>query len=208
MTTGAIIVAAGRGTRAGGDLPKQWQMLGDRSVAAHAMARFAAHPAISRLVLVLHPDDIDTALWPNEPAALIVEGGTTRAASVRAGLEALAGKVDQVLIHDAARPLVSDALINRIISALETLDRATSVTIITDSVYVKDGFTKWIHGWKTRGWKTAAKKPVKNEDLWRRLDAAAAHHSVTWEWVKGHAGHPENEKADALARAGMAPFKP
>ncbi|MFA8442195.1 ribonuclease HI [Yoonia sp.] len=94
------------------------------------------------------------------------------------------------------------------ITALETLDRPTQLTIVTDSVYVKDGITKWIHGWKARGWKTAAKKPVKNEDLWKRLDAATALHDVTWEWVKGHAGHPENEKADELARAGMAPFKP
>jgi ribonuclease HI len=94
------------------------------------------------------------------------------------------------------------------ITALETLDRATKVTVITDSVYVKDGITKWIHGWKARGWKTAGKKPVKNEELWKRLDAATQRHNVTWEWVKGHAGHPENEKADELARAGMAPFKP
>ncbi|MEL6684184.1 MAG: ribonuclease HI [Pseudomonadota bacterium] len=94
------------------------------------------------------------------------------------------------------------------ITALETLDRPTKVTLITDSVYVKDGITKWIHGWKARGWKTAAKKPVKNEELWKRLDAAATRHDVTWEWVKGHAGHPENERADELARAGMAPFKP
>ncbi len=94
------------------------------------------------------------------------------------------------------------------ITALETLDRPTKVTLITDSVYVKDGITKWIYGWKARGWKTAAKKPVKNEELWKRLDAAATRHHVTWEWVKGHAGHPENERADELARAGMAPFKP
>lgn len=93
------------------------------------------------------------------------------------------------------------------ITALETLDRATALTIVTDSSYVKDGITSWIHGWKKRGWKTAAKKPVKNEDLWRRLDAAVARHDVSWEWVKGHAGHPENERADELARAGMAPFK-
>ena len=93
------------------------------------------------------------------------------------------------------------------ITALETLERDAAVTIITDSVYVKDGITKWIHGWKARGWKTAAKKPVKNEDLWRRLEIATARHRVTWEWVKGHAGHPENEKADELARAGMEPFK-
>jgi ribonuclease HI len=93
------------------------------------------------------------------------------------------------------------------ITALETLERGAAVTIVTDSSYVKDGITKWIHGWKAKGWKTAAKKPVKNEELWKRLDLAAARHDVTWEWVKGHAGHPENEKADELARAGMEPFK-
>lgn len=94
------------------------------------------------------------------------------------------------------------------ISALESLSKPSALTVVTDSVYVKDGITSWIHGWKKRGWKTAAKKPVKNEDLWRRLDAAVAQHDVTWEWVKGHAGHPENERADELARGGMAPFKP
>jgi ribonuclease HI len=93
------------------------------------------------------------------------------------------------------------------IAALEALERASRITVVTDSAYVKGGVTGWIHGWKRNGWKTAAKKPVKNEDLWRRLDAAAARHEVRWEWVKGHAGHPENERADALARAGMAPFK-
>jgi len=94
------------------------------------------------------------------------------------------------------------------ISALETLDRASTITVITDSSYVKDGVSTWIHGWKRNGWKTAAKKPVKNVELWQRLDAAQARHKVTWEWVKGHAGHPENERADALARAGMDPYKP
>lgn len=93
------------------------------------------------------------------------------------------------------------------ISALEALERPSAITVITDSAYVKNGVTGWIHGWKRNGWKTASKKPVKNEDLWRRLDEAQARHDVTWEWVKGHAGHPENERADALARAGMAPFK-
>ena len=93
------------------------------------------------------------------------------------------------------------------ISALEALERPSPITLITDSVYVKDGITKWVHGWKRNGWKTAAKKPVKNEDLWQRLDAAVARHDVRWEWVKGHAGHPENERADELAREGMAPFK-
>lgn len=93
------------------------------------------------------------------------------------------------------------------ISALESLTRPSSITIVTDSAYVKNGVTSWLHGWKRNGWRTAARKPVKNEDLWRRLDAAQARHDVTWEWVKGHAGHPENERADALARAGMARFR-
>ncbi|MEM6307111.1 MAG: ribonuclease HI, partial [Pseudomonadota bacterium] len=93
------------------------------------------------------------------------------------------------------------------ITALETLDRATQITIVTDSSYVKDGITKWMYGWKKNGWRTSAKKPVKNDDLWKQLDAAAERHDVKWEWVKGHAGHPENERADELARAGMAPFK-
>lgn len=94
------------------------------------------------------------------------------------------------------------------ITALETLAKPSALTIITDSAYVKNGVTGWIHGWKRNGWKTSAKKPVKNVDLWQRLDTAQQRHTVTWEWVKGHAGHPENERADELARAGMAPFKP
>lgn len=94
------------------------------------------------------------------------------------------------------------------INALNALEKPSTITVVTDSVYVKDGITKWIHGWKSRGWKTAAKKPVKNEELWKDLDAATLRHSVTWEWIKGHAGHAENEKADELARAGMEPFKP
>ncbi|WP_116131269.1 ribonuclease HI [Tropicimonas sp. IMCC34043] len=93
------------------------------------------------------------------------------------------------------------------ISALESLSRPSEITIITDSAYVKNGVTGWIHGWKKNGWKTAAKKPVKNEELWKRLDAVQARHQVVWKWVKGHAGHTENERADALARSGMAPFK-
>ncbi|PWG18503.1 ribonuclease HI [Salibaculum griseiflavum] len=92
--------------------------------------------------------------------------------------------------------------------ALNALSKPSRVTVVTDSSYVKDGITKWIHGWKAKGWKTASRKPVKNAELWQALDAAAARHQVTWEWVKGHAGHPENERADELARAGMEPFKP
>ena len=93
------------------------------------------------------------------------------------------------------------------INALEVLGRASTITVVTDSAYVKNGVTGWIFGWKRNGWKTSARKPVKNVELWQRLDAAQARHDVTWEWVKGHAGHPENERADELARAGMAPFK-
>lgn len=94
------------------------------------------------------------------------------------------------------------------IKALEALKRPCQVYIHTDSQYVKDGITKWIHQWKERGWKTAGKKPVKNEDLWRALEAALAAHRVTWHWVKGHSGHPENERADALAREGVKIVRP
>ena len=93
------------------------------------------------------------------------------------------------------------------ISALEALKQRCAVTLFTDSNYVKDGISSWIHGWKKNGWRTADKKPVKNAELWQRLETARARHDVTWQWVKGHAGHPENERADELAREGMAPFK-
>lgn len=94
------------------------------------------------------------------------------------------------------------------ISALETLTRPCTVALHTDSQYLRQGITSWIHGWKKNGWKTADKKPVKNEELWKRLDAALKQHRIEWKWVKGHAGDAMNERADALARAGMAPFKP
>ena len=85
------------------------------------------------------------------------------------------------------------------IVGLETLNRACSVDVYTDSQYVRLGISQWLAGWKRRGWKTAAKAPVKNQDLWERLDAACATHEIRWHWVKGHAGHPENERADKLA---------
>lgn len=94
------------------------------------------------------------------------------------------------------------------IEALNALERSSAITVVTDSTYVKNGVTGWIHGWKKNGWKTASKKPVKNADLWQDLDQAQSRHDVTWEWIKGHAGHAENERADELARAGMAPYKP
>jgi len=93
------------------------------------------------------------------------------------------------------------------ISALETLTRPCTVALHTDSQYLRQGITSWIHGWKKNGWKTADKKPVKNEELWKRLEAALKQHKIEWKWVKGHAGDEMNERADALARAGMAPFK-
>ena len=93
------------------------------------------------------------------------------------------------------------------ISALETLTRPCTVALHTDSQYLRQGITSWIHGWKRNGWKTADKKPVKNEELWKRLDAALGRHKIEWKWVKGHAGDVMNERADELARAGMAPFK-
>jgi ribonuclease HI len=90
------------------------------------------------------------------------------------------------------------------IRALETLKRPAKIRIHTDSVYLRDGITRWIHAWKAKGWKTAAKKPVKNIDLWQRLETALERHQkVEWIWVRGHSGHPENERADELARAGI-----
>jgi|TARA_B110000914_G_scaffold116109_1_gene101487 ribonuclease HI len=93
------------------------------------------------------------------------------------------------------------------ISSLENLEKPTKLTIITDSNYVKGGVTDWINNWKKNNWKTANKKDVKNIDLWKRLDLARSKHQVTWRWVKGHSGQEENERADALARAGMEPYK-
>jgi len=89
------------------------------------------------------------------------------------------------------------------ISALEALREPCAVQLYTDSVYVRSGLLEWLPGWKKRGWKTADKKPVKNQDLWQRLDAAASRHQVEWHWVKGHAGHPGNEAADRLANEGI-----
>ena len=89
------------------------------------------------------------------------------------------------------------------IRALESLKRGMPVDLYTDSTYLRDGITKWLPAWKANGWKTAARKPVKNQDLWQRLEAALTGHDVRWHWVKGHAGHPENERADELARKAM-----
>ncbi len=93
------------------------------------------------------------------------------------------------------------------IAALTALTRPCRVDLTTDSVYVRDGISKWVHGWQRNGWKTADRKPVKNDDLWQALLAAARPHQVQWHWVKGHAGHPENERADALANAAITALR-
>ena len=95
-----------------------------------------------------------------------------------------------------------------VIRALDALKRPSRVRVYTDSQYVQKGISEWLHGWKRRGWRTADKKHVKNSDLWRQLDEAASRHSVEWHWVRGHAGHPENERADALANRGAEELTP
>ncbi|MGI9364259.1 MAG: ribonuclease HI [Rhizobiaceae bacterium] len=93
------------------------------------------------------------------------------------------------------------------IEALNALKQACKVDLYTDSQYVKGGMTGWVEGWKRNGWRTASKKPVKNAELWKALDEAVSRHEINWYWVKGHAGHAENERADELARSGMEPYK-
>ncbi len=93
------------------------------------------------------------------------------------------------------------------ISALDALKQSSDVDLHTDSEYVRNGISKWIFGWKKKGWRTVDNKPVKNAELWQQLDTARLRHEIRWHWVKGHAGHPENERADELAREGMAPFQ-
>ncbi|TKA94226.1 bifunctional 2-C-methyl-D-erythritol 4-phosphate cytidylyltransferase/2-C-methyl-D-erythritol 2,4-cyclodiphosphate synthase [Cereibacter changlensis] len=133
MTTAAIIVAAGRGTRAGGDLPKQWQQLAGRPVVAHALAAFRAAQGVDRVILVIHPDDRSRA---EGFGVELVEGGASRDASVRNALEALAGQgVARVLIHDGARPLVSEALIGRLLTALEGAEGAAPAVPVTDALW-------------------------------------------------------------------------
>ena len=93
------------------------------------------------------------------------------------------------------------------ISALESLKRPSTVIVTTDSTYVRNGITTWVKDWKRRKWTTSSRQPVKNVDLWKRLDEAASRHDVSWEWVKGHSGHPENDRADELARRGIAELR-
>ena len=115
-----------------------------------------------------------------------------------------AGEHERELFGGEALTTNNRMELTAVIEALAALKRRSAVTIYTDSVYVKDGITKWIHGWKARGWITADKKPVKNVELWQRLDALNSAHAVTWRWVKGHAGDEGNERADRLANQGVA----
>ncbi|MGP3696426.1 2-C-methyl-D-erythritol 4-phosphate cytidylyltransferase [Rhodobacter sp. NSM] len=139
MTTAAIIVAAGRGTRAGGDLPKQWQPLAGQPVVAHALAAFRRAPGVARTLLVIHPDDRDRAEaleGASDGSLQLVEGGATRDASVRNALEALtAAGVERVLIHDGARPLVSADLIARMIAALDAVPGAAPAVPVSDALW-------------------------------------------------------------------------
>ncbi len=117
------------------------------------------------------------------------------------------GEVEKEISGGAANTTNNQMELMAAINALEALSRPCRVNLHTDSQYVKNGITQWMKGWVRNGWKTAAKKPVKNADLRKQLDAAVKRHEVKWHWVKGHAGHPDNERADELARTAMAPYK-
>ena len=117
------------------------------------------------------------------------------------------GEVEKELSGGAADTTNNRMELTAAIEGLKALTRPCAVELTTDSSYVKDGITKWIKGWKARGWKTANKQPVKNQDLWQALDAEVERHDVEWHWVKGHAGHPENERCDALATGQVANFR-
>lgn len=117
------------------------------------------------------------------------------------------GEHEKELSGGAAETTNNRMELTAAIEALNALKRPCAVDLYTDSTYVRSGITEWLEGWKRKNWRTAAKKPVKNAELWQALDEARLRHDVTWHWVKGHAGHPENERADELARKGMEPFK-
>ena len=118
------------------------------------------------------------------------------------------GRHERELWGGEPEPTNNRMELTAVIEALRALKRPVRVRVHTDSTYVQKGISEWIHSWKKNGWKTKAKEPVKNADLWQRLDAAAARHTVEWRWVKGHAGYEANERADELAREGMAPSAP
>lgn len=146
------------------------------------------------------PDD------PAAPAIDIYADGACKGNPGPGGWGALlrAGGHERELFGGEAHTTNNRMELTAVIRALEALRRPSRVRVYTDSQYVQQGISGWIHGWKRKGWKTAGGTPVKNADLWRHLDALAAQHNVEWHWVRGHAGHPENERADALANRGVA----
>jgi len=116
--------------------------------------------------------------------------------------------LERELFGGEARTTNNRMELTAVIRALETLEHPSVVEVYTDSQYVQKGISEWLHAWKRRGWRTADKEPVKNVDLWQQLDRLAAPHRIAWHWVKGHAGHPENERADALANLGVEKLSP
>ena len=135
MKVGAVIVAAGRGQRAGGGVPKQWRALGQTTVAVHAVKAFSEHPDVTKIVLVVHPDDIAACRVPDDLDVEVVHGGETRSASVLAGLQALSGLTEMVLIHDAARPCVSEKIISDVISGLSRAPVAAPAIPVVDALW-------------------------------------------------------------------------
>jgi len=123
------------------------------------------------------------------------------------GVVMRSGKHEKELYGGEANTTNNRMEMTAVVNALQALKKPSDVTLTTDSQYVRKGITEWIANWKKNGWKTAAKKPVKNADLWQLIDASAATHTIRWEWVKGHSGHPENERVDALANRGIDEMK-
>jgi len=176
MTTTAILVAAGRGTRAGGDIPKQWQQLGGRSVAAHAIARFLDHADVDHVVLVLHADDIVSGHWLPQRHVTVTEGGATRSQSVLNGLNAVPLGTKHVLIHDAARPHVSTVMIDRVLAALQTHPAAAPALAVTDTLW--HGVDDKVHSTQDRTGLYRAQTP-QGFHLEALLDAYADHPEAT-----------------------------
>lgn len=141
----------------------------------------------------------------DEPAVTVFTDGACRGNPGPGGWGALlqAGATEKELWGGEANTTNNRMELTAVIRALEALKRPVAVRIHTDSQYVQKGISQWIHRWKKNGWRTADKKPVKNADLWQRLDALSGRHDIAWLWVKGHAGHPGNERADKLARRGI-----
>lgn len=183
MTTTAILVAAGRGTRAGGDIPKQWQRLGDRSVADHAITTFADHPDVAHIVLVVHPDDAESDHWNDFEGLIVVHGGATRSASVQNGLNAAPDGTRSVLIHDAARPHIRHGVIDDVLSALKTHPAAAPALAVTDTLWRGDGG-------KVDG-------TVPRDDLYRAQTPQGFHLNAL---LDAYAAHPEATDDVTIAR--------